>query len=248
MSSIPVIGISGCIEHDESKQFIVRDYMAAILAAGAIPLLLSMDMQDDRMGLCLSHLNGVMLAGGTDVAPRLYGALPHNGLGQVDPLRDQFEIRLVNACHRLKMPVLGICRGAQVMNVAMGGTLFQDIASQYPDECQKKPMLHNQTSPGQYASHSVYVDKNSLLYSILKENTIEVNSFHHQAVKDVAVALRICGAAPDGVVEAIDDVSHPFFLGVQWHPEKMYRQDEPSYALFTAFTRAAAAYSAQNKA
>ncbi len=243
MDVIPVIGISGSIKPDESQLYLPREYMAAVLATGGIPMLLSPDMDEDRLALCLSHLHGVLLTGGGDIAPRLYHAMPQQGLGEVSPLRDGFELPLVRACHERQIPVLGICRGIQVMNVALGGTLCQDLATQFlgPSE-SKTPMLHNQTSPGQYSSHSIHIDKGSNLFAIVHETMIHVNSFHHQAVERVAPSLQTSSMAPDGVVEAVEDAALPFFLGVQWHPERMYRTDEFAYALFLTFVRAAGAY------
>jgi putative glutamine amidotransferase len=247
MRGTPIIGVSGSIERDESKQMILRDYTTAILAAGGLPLLLSLDMEQEQLEECLSHLDGVMLAGGGDVAPGLFGCLPRIGLGQVDPLRDRFELRLTRACHSLGMPLLGICRGAQVMNVALGGTLYQDLPSQYPQGSPVPLMLHSQAEPGKYASHPVRVEETSLLFDVVKETELMVNSFHHQALQEVAPGLRVCAEAPDGVIEAVQDAAQPFFLGVQWHPERMYREDPPSLALFAAFVQAAAAYARREK-
>ncbi len=245
MSNIPMIGVSGSIEKDESKQIIVRDYFTAILASGGVPVLLSMDMQSDQIQTCMQHLDGVLLAGGNDVAPVRYNEMPKHQLGPVDPLRDEFEVRLIEACYRLKMPLLGICRGVQMMNIAMGGTLYQDLPTDYKRDGGKAGMQHNQTCQARYASHTVYIDRDSMLYQILGETTVDVNSFHHQAVQRVPSLLRICAAAPDGIVEAIENAAHPFFLGVQWHPERMYRDDAHSYALFDAFVAAAKTYADQ---
>ncbi|NLV58310.1 MAG: gamma-glutamyl-gamma-aminobutyrate hydrolase family protein [Clostridiales bacterium] len=247
MSDIPIIGVSGSVDPDESKQMILRDYMKAILAAGGIPLLLSLDMQQEQLEICLSRLDGVMLAGGGDVDPALYGCRPQRGLGQVDPLRDRFELRLTRACHSLRIPVLGICRGLQVMNVALGGTLYQDLPSHYLQEREHPLLQHRQTEPGNIASHPVWVEENSLLHDIVKQRELKVNTFHHQALWEVSPSLHVCAKAPDGVIEAAQDRAHPFFLGVQWHPERMYREDSPSLALFTAFVQAAAAHARQER-
>lgn len=242
MKSAPLIGVSGSIEHDESKQMILREYMTALLAVGGIPLLLSLDMDRAQLEDALPRLDGILLAGGFDVAPGLYGALPQAGLGQVDPLRDAFELRLTRACHHRRMPLLGICRGVQIMNVALGGSLYQDLPTQYAQGAQKEPMLHSQREPGKYASHTVQVDSGSRLFGIVKQESLAVNSFHHQAVRAVAPGMQICAQAPDGVIEAVEDKAHPFFLGVQWHPERMYGNDPASLALFAAFAQAAGAH------
>lgn len=242
MKNSPLIGVSGSIEHDESKQMILRDYMTALLAAGGIPLLLSLDMEQEHLEALLPRLDGVMLAGGYDVAPGLYHTLPQAGLGQVDPLRDGFELRLTRACHSRGMPLLGVCRGIQIMNVALGGTLYQDLPSQYSQETQRELILHSQREPGKYPSHLVRLGRKSRLFEILGEESLSVNSFHHQAVREPAPGFQVCAQAPDGVIEAVEDEAHPFFVGVQWHPERLYRSDPPSLALFTALIQAAAAY------
>ncbi len=251
----PIIGISGSIETDESKQFILRDYCTAILTAGGIPVLLSVDVPAEQLEGLLGALDGVMLAGGCDADPALYGEWPRPSLGEVTPLRDRFELPLIKACWQQRMPVLGICRGVQVMNIALGGSLYQHLPTDHEAATGKPALLHGQTSPAHYVSHTVDIAPGTLLSSILSDftkasssiatSTIAVNSFHHQAVKQAAAALAASAFAPDGVIEALEDPSHPFFLGVQWHPERMHKQDLAAQAIFAAFTKAASQYHLQ---
>lgn len=238
----PLIGISGSMNADETTSYLLRNYMRAVLSGGAAPVLLSPDLDDCALDACLSRLDGLLLAGGNDVAPSLFGQLPIDELGEVNPLRDHFEIRLIQRAQALHMPVLGICRGVQIMNVALGGTLWQDLSSQYRTADGRKPMCHRQTCPGGYPSHRVRVSSGTLLSTILPSEQAEVNSFHHQAVADVAPALRICAVAEDGVIEGVECPSLPFFLGVQWHPERTFETDAASQALFSALAQAALRY------
>lgn len=236
MATIPLIGISGSVNKEETQHFLLRNYMCAILSGGA-PVLLSPDLYGDILDSVLIRLGGVLLAGGNDVDPALYGERPIPQLGEVNPLRDKFETELIAKVVALRMPVLGICRGIQIMNTALGGTLWQDLPSQY-----SAPVCHAQTSPGQSASHQVQISPNAQLAHLTGETHLAVNSFHHQAVREVAPPLRVCALADDGVIEGIEHPALPFFIGVQWHPERM--QTPASEKLFAAFCQAAAAFDA----
>lgn len=239
MAAYPLIGISGSIDAEETRHFILRDYFTAVIAAGGAPVLLSPDMEGGMLEDCLARLDGLLLAGGNDVSPALFGQQPIEALGEVNPLRDAFEMRLVCLAAQRGLPTLGICRGVQAMAAALGGSLWQDLPSQYRTADGMPPAAHRQTAPGHYASHAVDVLPGTLLERLLGgAETLAVNSFHHQAVKE-AGSLRVCALAPDGVIEAVEHESLPFFLGVQWHPERMYRRDRSAAALFEGLTRAA---------
>ncbi|MEG0493709.1 MAG: gamma-glutamyl-gamma-aminobutyrate hydrolase family protein [Clostridia bacterium] len=242
MHRYPMIGISGSIDKEDTKHFLLRDYMLSIIAAGGIPLMLSPDMDEQMLGDCLTRMDGLLLAGGNDVNPVLYGHLPVEALGEVNPLRDAFELRLLRQAALFKLPTLGICRGIQMMNVALGGTLYQDLPSQFLWETNRPPMKHQQSCAGQYASHQVHIKTDTLLHQIEGRDDIAVNSFHHEAIWDIAPNLRVCATAQDGVIEGIEHVSLPFFLAVQWHPERMHATDEQAAALFEALVREASQY------
>lgn len=247
MNRFPVIGISGSISKDEKELSLPTCYTHALLAAGAIPVLLSPSMTDDLISECLSGLDGVFLIGGNDVAPERYGHDPVDELGEVSPLRDDFECRLVRLAVQRRMPVLGICRGIQSLNVAMGGTLWQDISSQYRTASGEKGLAHSQRRSDFYTSHRVLAQKGTLLDRIIGRETFWVNSFHHQAVREAAPGMAVSAYATDGLIEAIEYPELPFCLGVQWHPERYFERDETSMAIFRAFAEAAKAYQNQRE-
>ena len=234
MASHPIIGISGSISTDEKQQYVLRDYMRAVLHAGGVPVLLSLDMEGSALDGCLARLDGLLLAGGNDIDPALFHASPLPGLGEVNQLRDGFEMRLLEKAMEKRLPVLGICRGIQVMNAALGGTLYQDLPSQRKESC-----LHTQTCPYHYPWHVVQVEADTLLSRLIGEGQLRVNSMHHQAVWQTAPTLLASAMAEDGVIEAVEHPGLPFFLGVQWHPERMFATDPRAAALFDGLCRAA---------
>jgi putative glutamine amidotransferase len=189
----------------------------------------------------LTGIDGLMLTGGGDVAPSRYGEAAHATVEEAEPGRDEFEIALILAARARNLPILAICRGIQVLNVACGGTLVQDIPSQIVGALSHSlPVPQHQ--PYELA-HEVWVDKDSLLARLMRERLVdealEVNSRHHQAVKAVARGFVVSATAPDGVIEVIEDPSARFCLGVQWHPENFFRTGE-FRALFEGFMEAAA--------
>lgn len=177
----------------------------------------------------LNGIGGLLLPGGGDVEPARYGEEPHPSLVDVEPLRDDFEIALVREARSRNLPIFAICRGLQVLNVAFGGTLVQDIPSQVPGALE-----HRLAVPPHEAfalAHEVWIDKDTKLARLMSErlggaDTCDVNSRHHQAVKQVAPNFHVSATAPDGVIEAIEDPSLPFCLAVQWHPENFWRTGE----------------------
>lgn len=243
----PLIGISGSIDAQEKQHFLLRSYMQSVLTAGGMPVLLSPDMDEKTIDGLLQRLDGVYLAGGNDVAPECFGEEPLPELGEVNPLRDQFEIRLVRRACRVGMPVLGICRGVQSMNVAMGGTLWQDIPSQYRRPDGERPIAHQQKRPDHCTSHRVHVTEGTLLHRIVGVEELAVNSFHHQAIREVAPGCTAAAHASDGVVEALEQDGGAFFLGVQWHPERYFHKDPAAKAIFEAFVQACRQYAARDR-
>jgi len=237
--SMPLIGISGSMNDAEKQIFLVRAYMTALLKAGGVPVLLSPDMDTHSMTACIQKLDGLMLAGGGDVVPSYFQEEAIPELGETTPVRDAFELSILPMAMERQMPVLSICRGVQVMNVALGGSLYQDLPAQYQPE--PIPLLpHRQTEEYEKPTHPVMINPSSLLYQLVGETEIAVNSMHHQAVKRIAPNLTPVATAPDGVIEALEHHSLPFFLGVQWHPERL--EDEASKRLFAGFINAAETY------
>lgn len=239
MNIMPVIGVTGSLEEDERRHFINSNYLSRLLKTGAIPMMLSMDMDKKQIAISLDRLDGLMLSGGNDVDPMTFGEAPASGLGKVSPKRDRLEMRLVEEAYRRNMPIFAICRGVQSLNVALGGTLYQDLPSQYRSPESEPAILHAQTAHERYASHTISLVRDTPLFSLYGEDTIGVNSFHHQAIKVLAPALTVCARAVDGVIEAVYDAGKPFVMGVQWHPERM-KEGAP---LFEAFVKACVAFS-----
>ena len=227
---MPVIGITACHK--------LEDYRQAILhTRGEVRVLEPSSRVEDA----LAGIDGLLLAGGEDVAPASYGEAPHPTVVDVDPARDQFEIALIAAARSRNLPIFAICRGVQVLNVACGGSLVQDIPSEVHGALNHSLKVPQHQSYD--LAHEVWVEKDSLLAKLMGDrligsDTCEVNSRHHQAVKTVANGFRVSATAPDGVIEAIEDPAARFCLGVQWHPENFWRTGE-FRALFEGFLEAA---------
>jgi putative glutamine amidotransferase len=229
---MPLIAISSCRK--------LEDYRQAVLHTGGEVRIIDASMP---VADALAGADGLLLTGGGDVEPARYGEAPHERVEDVDPARDGFEIALIAAARARDLPIFAICRGVQVLNVAGGGTLVQDIPSQIKgamNHCLAVP----QHQPYELA-HEVWVEKDSLLATLLGDrligaDTCEVNSRHHQAVKTVAPGFRVSATAPDGVIEAIEEPTARFCLGVEWHPENFWRTGE-FRPLFEGFLEAAQA-------
>lgn len=238
----PVIGITcSTLVLDDlrgvPRYALARSYTECVEQAGGLPWLLP-SLGPERAPEFLERLDGLVLSGGLDVDPAHYDAEPHPDLGQVDGVRDLFELALCRAAHARRLPVLAICRGVQVANVALGGTLLQHIPAQVPGA-----LKHDQAALRNDAlCHSVEVGAGTRLAALLGvPERLRVNSFHHQAVDRPASGLVVNARAPDGVVEGLEDPAQPFFLGVQWHPER--RPTDPvTRALFAGLVEAAQAF------
>lgn len=204
-----------------------HDVKEAFIKLGAIPLIIAfpddVSKVDQLAQDYVQLIDGLMLLGGPDVDPTFYGEEPHPKIGMTLYQKDRFEIALIKAALAADKPIFGICRGIQIMNVAMGGTLYQDLESQYPE----LKIQHPQATLGQFATHHVELTAGSKLAKLYGQSTIKVNSRHHQAVKAVGKGLKVTAVAPDGVIEGMESTDTDLFLGVQWHPENMWQQEDP---------------------
>jgi len=232
----PVIGLT--LDHEPPGGYsktqpwyaLRENYCAAVAAAGGLPVLLP--HEPARAGDYLALLDGLIVTGGAfDVDPKLFGAKTRHESVSTKDRRTEFELAVCRGALKSDKPVLGICGGEQLMNVALGGTLIQHI----PDEV-KGALAHEQPNPRTQPGHSVKIAKDTLLHRITGALALEVNSAHHQAVKEVAPGLVIDAVAPDGVIEGIEDPKRRFCLGVQWHPE--YLLSEGDKRIFSAFIAA----------
>jgi len=238
MSTRPVIGIScstlAAQEVGEHRRFALPEYyVTCVVAAGGLPLILpTVDVSD--VAAYLPRIDGLVLSGGYDLDPHTFGEEPHPALGVVDVMRDHFEIELSRGVRDQGVPLLAICRGVQVLNVAYGCTLIQDIPAQVPNALRHEQQAIRRSA----VSHSIDVVEGSHLHEIVGGLRTKVNTFHHQSVGIVAEGLTVTATAPDGIIEALEDPEHPFCVGVQWHPER--RPDDPlTQALFRGVVEAA---------
>jgi putative glutamine amidotransferase len=213
-------------------------YVQAVEQAGGVAVPLSPAHTDASLDRLLELVDGLVLSGGEDVDPARYGQPPHPSLGSVNPERDAMEFRVLEGALRREIPVLAICRGAQLLNVAWGGTLFQDLPSLRPTA-----MEHRQQAPVDQPRHTVTVEKGSRLRDVLGADVVPVNSFHHQGIDRLAPGLRAVAWADDGLVEGVESADGRWIVGVQWHPERSGsdRADValPDAALFRALLAAA---------
>lgn len=229
----PVIGLTASFEQP-NRIFITRHYADWLLKLGALPMILPYTQDKQHILEFAPVLDGLLLSGGGDLDPGSFNEEPHPKLGSVHPERDTLELLLTKEMLKLNRPILGICRGAQLLNVAEGGNMYQDLGAQYGSEL----LQHQQNAPTSHASHTLKILPDSKLAQILGAAKIRTNSFHHQAIKDPAPAFRACAFSADGVIEAIESVSHPFALGIQWHPECMPLDHQESEKIFAAFVQA----------
>lgn len=213
-----------------------RYYLAAA-AMGAVPVMIPLfDNDPETLRDIYDRLDGLLLAGGVDLEPATFGEAPHPQLGRTDRSRDEVELQLARWAIAEGKPVLGLCRGLQVLNVAMGGTLYQDIEAQIPGA-----MRHDYFPgfPRDYLAHEVSLTEGSRLRSAIGDPRLAVNSMHHQAVKSLAPGLLVSARADDGVIEAIEAPGPSYLVGVQWHPEVFEQRDERTHRLFQSFVGAA---------
>ena len=239
--AIPVIGITG--RADQSARppnlplfGIAQTYVQAVELGGGAPVVIPPHLGERELGPILEHIDGLILSGGGDIRPALFGEEDSGLLWSVDERRDRAELALAQWALAEGHPLLAICRGIQVLNVAAGGTLIQDIPTQVP-----KALTHSTVAgrPVAVVAHTVEVAPGSKLAALLGAGELGVNSAHHQAVKAVGDGLVVTARAPDGIIEGLEQPDHPFCVGVQWHPEAMVERHPIMRRLFEALVEAA---------
>ena len=231
-SAKPLIGIVVCGLSD-NRQFVSNPYIQSVRYSGGIPILLPLIRSDTMLEQYLRLCDGFLFCSGNDITPLLFGQEPREGIGNTNITLDLFQIRLMKLILSSAKPVFSICRGMQIFNTACQGTMFQDIRYQ-PGES----LDHMQRSDSRSdVSHPVRIERSSRLFSCLGRS-VYVNSFHHQAIDRPGVNLKVSALAPDQTIEAIEHSSHPFAIGVQWHPECMFRSSEKMRRLFHCFITA----------
>lgn len=212
------------------------NYVTAVEEAGGAPLIMPLSQNAEVLVRVLDACDGLVLTGGFDIDPSWYGEEPHPKIGQINPLRDETEMILAREALRRDMPIFAICRGEQVLNVAAGGSLYQDLEAQRGDDT----LQHFQKLTEEYPSHSIRVAEGAWLRQMTGgRDVVRVNSYHHQAVKDLAEGFVVTAVAPDGVIEAIESTCHTFVKGVQWHPELTYKNLDFNFSMFRSHVEAA---------
>ena len=237
MTGAPLIGVTTSITCGSTPEraYVNSTYLHALQQAGGVPVLLPPQLCGASLARLVRGLDGLLLTGGGDMDPAAFGETPHPTLYDVAPARDSLEVSAVGTALERRLPVLAICRGVQVLNVALGGSLFQDVAT-----APRTEISHSQKEPRDQPSHKVKVLPGSLLAETLGAEDVEVNSMHHQAVKALGAGLTAVAWAPDQIVEGLELADRSrFVLGVQWHPEELVSHSEPARRLFTALVRSA---------
>lgn len=232
----PLIGIAPLFDDERNSIWMLPDYMNAIRHAGGVPVILPLEGTSEDICAAASVCSGFVLTGGQDVDPKIYGETPLPQCGTPNEIRDQTDYLIL--CHAMKynLPLLGICRGIQLINAGLGGTLWQDLPSQTGTK-----IMHSQPPPRDIPVHDVRIIPGTPLHELLETEKLAVNSFHHQGVKDAAPGVTVMAVAEDGLVEAIAVDGKDFIWGVQWHPEHMFLKDGREMALFRELVRRSAA-------
>jgi len=237
----PVIGITGRTDQSArppnlSLFSITPTYVQAVELGGGAPVVIPPHLEEAKLRAIFERLNGLILSGGGDILPALFGEQDNGFLWFVDERRDRAELALARWALAEEIPLLAICRGAQVLNVAAGGTLIQDIPTQVPDALSHSSVAGR---PLSMVAHTVEVAAGSQLAALVGAGELGVNSAHHQAVKVVGAGLVVTARAPDGILEGLEAPDHPFCVGVQWHPEVMVESHPVMCRLFEGLVEAA---------
>lgn len=234
---VPVIGVT--TSHSQSASglsliTLTEAYVQALLRAGATPLLIPLGLSSEHLSNLLPRLDGILFTGGGDIHPERYASSMHPLVSEIDPDRDQVELGLFENTLQARLPFMGICRGLQLVNVGLGGTLYEDILDQHPGAQRHQ---FSGEHPRNFLAHWVNIQEDSRLAEIVQAGSARVNSLHHQGIARLAPGLRPVAFAPDGIIEAVELQGYPFGMAVQWHPEWL-PEDPAMAALFRAFVSA----------
>lgn len=236
----PLIGVSAS---ENSPAAAPSTYIKSIRKAGGVPVVIPMTTEKEQLEKILATVDGILMTGGEDIDPlKYYGEEPLRAQGEIVPYRDEFDCMLIKMAVEKGLPLLGICRGEQLLNVVFGGTLYQDIPSQAKDSYVK----HRQQAPSSYGTHSISIEKGSILNKVLGTERAVVNSFHHQAVKDPAPGFKVIARAADGIIEGIQMNEKVF--GLQFHPEGFVANGDDTFLpIFQYFVEKANEYQSSKK-
>ena len=230
----PIIGVMPLWDDGRDSLWMLPGYLDGLRQAGGLPIVFPFTDDAGEIEQLTDLCAGFLLTGGQDVSPALYGEAAMEGVVSCCEKRDALETAVLRHAIARGKPVLGICRGIQLINAALGGTLYQDLPLQHPS-----PVEHRQQPPYHRPAHEVSVLPDTPLYDLLRTERLSVNSYHHQAVRDLSAELKAMAVSPDGLTEAVWKPGHPFLWGVQWHPEFAYPTDGASRAIFARFVQAA---------
>ena len=231
--SKPIIGVMPLWDDEKSSMWMLPGYFEGISQAGGVPIMLPLSVDKDGLNQLIEMCDGFLFSGGHDVSPEIYNEKPLDNLVSSCIRRDEMEAYILKKAIEIDKPIFGICRGIQFINAALGGSLYQDLPTQHKSEVE-----HHQTPPYDIPVHKVKIVKDSPLYKCLNTELLEVNSYHHQAVREVAPVLKTMALSEDGLVEALYKPDNKFLWAVQWHPEFSYKTDEKSRMIFKKFVDA----------
>ena len=229
----PLIGVTPQLDEKREYLRMSPDYFGAIEVAGGIPVMLPLLVDAESARKCAAICDGFLFTGGPDIEPERYGQTPVNQSVITCPPRDVMEMTMLEEAEKSGKPILGICRGLQVINVFHGGTLYQDLPTQHPSET-----CHAQKPPFEVPAHNVILSEGSPLKKLVEKEKIAVTSRHHQAILKLGDGLEVMARSEDGLIEAVCQPDYGFLWAVQWHPEASYKTDDASSALFRAFINA----------
>ncbi len=228
-----VIGLVPLYDDEKESYWMLPGYMKVVEKCGGLPIMLPLTDDEEELLQAYELCDGILFTGGHDVSPEVYGALKNDRCGDTCSLRDSMEAFLLNKCIEDDKPFLGICRGIQFINACLGGTLYQDLASEYDSDVD-----HHMAPPYDRKAHSVKILEDSRLSAIIGGGVHDVNSYHHQAIKDLSPLLTTMAVSEDGLIEAVEMPGKRFAVAVQWHPEFSYENNEDSIKIIQAFINA----------